>query len=90
MTDMRTRKRASVNLLFADESARLQTENFARFTVCLRVNESLFCFNDKKALVGEGHTESTEFDVKATVFNMSAEVEAEVDKMGVDLVRFAT
>jgi hypothetical protein len=94
MTDMRTRKRASVNLLLADESARLHTENFARFTVCLRVNESLFCLNDKKALVGEGHTESTEesaeIDFKATVFNMSAEVEAEVDKMGVDLECFAT
>jgi hypothetical protein len=94
MTDMRTPKRASVNLLLADGSARLHTENFARFTVCLRVNESLFCFNDKKALVGEGHPESTEesveFDFKATVFNMSAEVEAEVDKMGVELERFAT
>jgi hypothetical protein len=94
MTDIRTRKRASVNLLFADEFARLQTENFARFTVCLRVNESLFCFNDKKALVGELHIESTEesaeFDLKATVFNMSAEFEAEVDEMGVELERFAT
>jgi hypothetical protein len=55
---------------------------------------TLFFFNDKKALVGELHIESTEesaeFDFKATVFNTSAEFEAEVDEMGVELERFAT
>jgi hypothetical protein len=89
--DMRTRKRASANLLLADESARLHNENFDLFIVCLKVNDSLFCFNDKKAEVGDGETESTEesteFDFEATaVFNILAEV----DGMGVEFERFAT
>lgn len=87
---MRTRKRASVNLLLAAESARLHTENFALFTVCLSVNDALFCLNDRKAEVGDGDTESTEesteIDFKETAFDMSAEI----DGMGVEFERFAT